>query len=98
MNISILVLTQASIYAALFTLLLQHTHFLIALLSLEGIMLATVLFVPISINDCGISIQFIRIVILTIGACEARLGLSLIVNISRSHGSDLISTLSLRKC
>lgn len=98
MNISILTITQLSIYTALITLLIQRTHFLMSLLSLEGIILTTVLFIPISIYSRSIIIPSIRIILLTFGACEARLGLRLIVYISRSHGSDIISILSLNKC
>lgn len=98
MNISLLILSQISIYAALVTLLMQRTHFLIALFSLEGVMLSVVLFLPIIIGAGSIIMPSIRIVLLTFGACEARLGLSLMVNMSRFYGSDIISLNMLRKC
>lgn len=43
-------------------------------------------------------ITTISIVILTFGACEARLGLRLIVIISRYYGRDMLKTLTTNKC
>ena len=40
----------------------------------------------------------ISIILLTFGACEARLGLSLIVIISRYYGRDIFKSLSTNKC
>lgn len=40
----------------------------------------------------------IILVIITLAACEARLGLALIVIITRSYGSDTIKLLSINKC
>ena len=47
---------------------------------------------PIIIYEVSVSIPSISIVILTFGACEARLGLRLIVKISRSSGSDIVTS------
>jgi NADH:ubiquinone oxidoreductase subunit K len=41
---------------------------------------------------------YITIVILTIRVVEARLGLRLLVIISRKHGSDIIKSLTINKC
>jgi len=98
MNYSLIVFTQLAIYAIILTLLIQRTHFLISLLCLEGIILRTVLFIPIIIYSISLILPTIRIIILTFGACEASLGLSLLVKISRSYGSDIISSLSTNKC
>lgn len=40
----------------------------------------------------------LTIIILTIRVVEARLGLSLLVIISRKHGSDIIKSLTINKC
>jgi NADH-ubiquinone oxidoreductase chain 4L len=41
---------------------------------------------------------FTRIILLSIGACEARLGLALIVLMSRTYGSDKIQSVTANKC
>jgi len=89
---------QLAIIIALFRLLIQRTHFLMALLSLEGVILSLVLFVPIILCFSGNMIPSVRIVLLTFGVCEASLGLRLMVFMSRSYGSDYIRSVSINKC
>lgn len=83
---------------AILNLILNQYHFLIALLSLECITLSLVLFVPISIILIESINLSLRIIILTLGACEARLGLRLIVKISRLYGTDILKSLTINKC
>jgi NADH-ubiquinone oxidoreductase chain 4L len=94
---SLTLLIIFAVFSAIIALLIQRSHFLIALLCLEGIILNIVLLIPLIIYKLAIGIPSIRIVILTFGACEARLGLSLIVKISRSYGSDIMSSI-IKKC
>nr|AOR07200.1 NADH dehydrogenase subunit 4L [Mesenchytraeus antaeus] len=98
MNLSFIIFTQLSIYAMILALLMQRSHFLMSLLCLEGIMLSTVLFVPLMMYSSSILLPTISIIMLTFGACEASLGLSLLVKMSRSYGSDMMSSLSTNKC
>lgn len=92
------ILLNLAFIALVFTFLIQQHHFLISLFSLEGIILTLVAIVPLSLTLSNIPIATISIVILTFGACEARLGLSLIVIISRYYGRDLFKSLSTNKC
>lgn len=94
---SILLYISACILAIL-VLLIQYNHLLITLLALEGIMLSLVLYVPIIIIFSRVPLAFLSLIILTLGACEAALGLSLLVLIARSYGNDLIKSLSINKC
>jgi NADH-ubiquinone oxidoreductase chain 4L len=87
-----------SICSAILALIIQQSHFLIALLCLEGIILNIVLFVPLIMYNLALFVPSIRIIMLTFGACEASLGLSLIVKMSRSFGSDILLTSSTNKC
>jgi len=80
------------------TIVSQRHHLLITLLALERIILILVIFIPLTSTSSHIPIVFQRIILLTFGACEARLGLSLIVLMSRSHGSDILNTISINKC
>nr|AOR07201.1 NADH dehydrogenase subunit 4L [Mesenchytraeus cf. gelidus SL-2017] len=98
MNYSLLIFTQLSIYAMILALLIQRSHFLMSLLCLEGIMLSTVLFIPLLLYSTSLMLPTISIIMLTFGACEASLGLSLLVKMSRSYGSDMMSSLSTNKC
>lgn len=83
---------------AMLNLITNQSHFLITLLSLEGITLSLVLFVPLSLSVANAPNTSIRVVLLTFGACEARVGLSLIVLISRSFGTDILNSLTISKC
>lgn len=97
-NISTIVLFQLSYYFTIVALLSKRYHFLISLLCLEGIILRLVLFIPSMLFIRNLSIPTIRIIILTLGACEASLGLRIIVNMSRSYGSDIIKSVTTNKC
>lgn len=84
--------------SSLMSFILQRRHLLIALLALERTTLITMIFAA---TIFGAPSQFniiIILVIITLAACEARLGLALIVIITRSYGSDTIKLLSINKC
>jgi NADH:ubiquinone oxidoreductase subunit K len=69
-----------------------------ALLSLEAIILSLALLLTI-INSSPHSLEFFYcLIILTFGACEARVALAILVRISRTYGNDIINTLSINKC
>ncbi len=95
---SILIIIILTPIIALLNLITNHSHFLITLLSLEGIILTLVLIIPTTLSAVGAENVATRVILLTFGACEARLGLRLMVLISRKYGSDLLSTLTSNKC
>jgi NADH-ubiquinone oxidoreductase chain 4L len=76
----------------------QRTHLLIALLAVEAIVLTLLIFILLSHALVPQRNSFFLFLLLTLGACEARLGLAILVAISRAFGSDLLTTLSLNKC
>lgn len=80
----------------LIAFILNTSHLLISLLYLEGIILSIVLLISITISPSPI--HQLSLILLTFRACEARLGLRIIVKISRSHGSDLLSSTALNSC
>lgn len=84
--------------SALAALIFNKDHLLISLLSLERFMLRLVIIIPVNFLMSSSESIFFGVILLSIGACEARLGLALIVLISRSFGSDKIKSLSLNKC
>nr|BDQ44040.1 NADH dehydrogenase subunit 4L [Amynthas bimaculatus] len=83
---------------AITNMLLNQTHFLMTLLSLEGITLSLVLFVPLILVNCNAPNTAMAVTLLTFGACEASLGLGLMVSMSRSYGNDMLKSLTITKC
>ena len=73
----------------------QRQHLLMCLLGLEGILLSLI-FIYFTFSSPGD--LFILFSILRFAACEARLGLSCLVMIVRSFGSDIFSCLRGCKC
>lgn len=76
----------------------QYNHILIILFRLEAIILITIILLPIISCFLQLYTHSSILVLLTIRACEARLGLRLIVYISRTFGSDNISITTINKC
>lgn len=69
-----------------------------ALLALEGITLSLVLSIPLTMAINLMPVSASCIIMLSIRACEASLGLALIVAAARTTGSDILNTLSINKC
>lgn len=93
-------LTLLSIFGILIrflTLSLQYKHLLRILLRLEAITIS--LFIIIfSISNNVILRGQASLILITIGACEARLGLAILVAIIRREGNDYVSSFSTYNC
>nr|YP_010258384.1 NADH dehydrogenase subunit 4L [Tonoscolex birmanicus]AGW95957.1 NADH dehydrogenase subunit 4L [Tonoscolex birmanicus] len=83
---------------AMTNMMFNQAHFLMTLLSLEGITLSLVLFIPLILMNTHAPNAALTVILLTFGACEASLGLGLMVLMSRSYGSDMLKSLTLTKC
>nr|ALN11523.1 NADH dehydrogenase subunit 4L [Hyloxalus yasuni] len=84
---------------SLFGLSFHRSHLLSALLCLEGMMLS--LFIGLSLWATKLTPLYsgmFPIIMLTMSACEAGLGLSLMIATARSHGSDNLNSLNLLQC
>lgn len=93
-----LLLLLYALLLSIITLITKNKHFLITLLALEAITLILIILISsISIQTNMINI-LLRILVLTLGACEASIGLRLLVNISRKTGSDMLKSLSINSC
>jgi len=97
MEYLIIIVSITPIIAAL-NLILHKSHFLQVLLCLEVITLSILLFISIRYLSINTSPSVIRVVILSFGACEASLGLTLLALIVRSFGRDNINNISISKC
>nr|YP_004465327.1 NADH dehydrogenase subunit 4L [Salmostoma bacalia]BAK22895.1 NADH dehydrogenase subunit 4L [Salmostoma bacalia] len=77
----------------------HRAHLLSALLCLEGMMLS--LFIALSLWTLQLeSTEFSStpMLMLAFSACEASVGLALLVATARTHGSDNLKSLSLLQC
>nr|ACJ43643.1 NADH dehydrogenase subunit 4L [Euproctus montanus] len=80
-------------------LMLHRTHFLSALLCLEGMMLA--MYIAVSMWSAQMNTGYSLLVpmfLLTLSACEASTGLALMVATTRTHGTDHLKNLNLLQC
>nr|YP_002791233.1 NADH dehydrogenase subunit 4L [Aeschyntelus notatus]ABZ01978.1 NADH dehydrogenase subunit 4L [Aeschyntelus notatus] len=69
-------------------------HLLLTLFSLEYLVLVLFLFLFIFLIYFGFEMYFI-LFFLVFTVCEGALGLGVLVNMVRSHGNDLLSSLSI---
>nr|YP_008964936.1 NADH dehydrogenase subunit 4L [Potamotrygon motoro]YP_010148281.1 NADH dehydrogenase subunit 4L [Potamotrygon orbignyi]YP_010428275.1 NADH dehydrogenase subunit 4L [Potamotrygon falkneri]AHB23380.1 NADH dehydrogenase subunit 4L [Potamotrygon motoro]QQV68705.1 NADH dehydrogenase subunit 4L [Potamotrygon orbignyi]USN93724.1 NADH dehydrogenase subunit 4L [Potamotrygon falkneri] len=84
---------------ALTGLAMNRSHLLSALICLEGMMLS--LFIAISLWSTTMlspTCSPTPMILLTFSACEASLGLALLVATARTHGSDTLKNLNLLQC
>nr|YP_010172293.1 NADH dehydrogenase subunit 4L [Zyzomys argurus]QSH39859.1 NADH dehydrogenase subunit 4L [Zyzomys argurus] len=95
---SFLNLTLAFFFSLMGTLMFR-SHLMSTLLCLEGMMLS--LFIMISmttLNSNSMASFPIPITILVFAACEAAVGLALLVKISNTYGTDYVQNLNLLQC
>nr|YP_009991890.1 NADH dehydrogenase subunit 4L [Urocolius indicus]QNN84764.1 NADH dehydrogenase subunit 4L [Urocolius indicus] len=77
----------------------HRTHLISALLCLESMMLSLYIMLstwPIETNTTSASL--IPVLMLTFSACEAGVGLAMLVASTRTHGSDYLHNLNMLQC
>nr|WIM50717.1 NADH dehydrogenase subunit 4L [Conus ventricosus] len=85
------------VLVSLLTLSLQYKHLLSILLSLEAVTMS--LFVLMFSMSSNITLMGeTSLILVTLGACEASLGLAILVAIIRAEGNDYVSSFSMHKC
>nr|ALN11549.1 NADH dehydrogenase subunit 4L [Hylodes meridionalis] len=90
---------SSTFFVSLMGLSFHRAHLLSALLCLEGMMLS--IFIGLSLWALKLSMTMplmFPIIMLTMSACEAGLGLSLMIATARTHGSDNLNTLNILQC
>nr|WPW51549.1 NADH dehydrogenase subunit 4L [Mus musculus domesticus] len=91
-------LTMAFSLSLLGTLMFR-SHLMSTLLCLEGMMLSLFIMTSvISLNSNSMSSMPIPITILVFAACEAAVGLALLVKVSNTYGTDYVQNLNLLQC
>lgn len=98
MTSAFLNLTIAFTLSLLGTLMFR-SHLMSTLLCLEGIILSLFIITSIStLNSNSIISIPIPITILVFAACEAAVGLALLVKVSNTYGTDYVQNLNLLQC
>nr|AZQ08291.1 NADH dehydrogenase subunit 4L [Rhynchocyon udzungwensis] len=84
---------------ALIGLLIYRTHLMSSLLCLEGMMLSLfILSTSMALNMSFTFSTMMPITLLVFAACEAAIGLSLLVMVSNTYGLDYVQNLNLLQC
>nr|YP_009414307.1 NADH dehydrogenase subunit 4L [Mirza zaza]Q94PA4.1 RecName: Full=NADH-ubiquinone oxidoreductase chain 4L; AltName: Full=NADH dehydrogenase subunit 4L [Mirza coquereli]AAK70537.1 NADH dehydrogenase subunit 4L [Mirza coquereli]AAK70541.1 NADH dehydrogenase subunit 4L [Mirza coquereli]AAK70545.1 NADH dehydrogenase subunit 4L [Mirza coquereli]ACI47104.1 NADH dehydrogenase subunit 4L [Mirza zaza]AHN16338.1 NADH dehydrogenase subunit 4L [Mirza coquereli] len=84
---------------ALLGMLMFRSHMMSSLLCLEGMMLSMFILSTLIILNVQLTMSFMMpILLLVFAACEAAIGLALLVMISNTYGLDYIQNLNLLQC
>nr|AAT35887.1 NADH dehydrogenase subunit 4L [Propithecus edwardsi] len=84
---------------ALLGTLVFRSHLMSSLLCLEGMMLSMFVLSTLIILNMHFTMSFMMpILLLVFAACEAAVGLALLVMISNTYGLDYIQNLNLLQC
>nr|YP_009453788.1 NADH dehydrogenase subunit 4L [Taeromys dominator]ASP44797.1 NADH dehydrogenase subunit 4L [Taeromys dominator] len=85
--------------ASLLGTLMFRSHLMSTLLCLEGMMLSLFIMTATStLNASSMISMTVPITILVFAACEAAVGLALLVKISNIYGTDYVQNLNLLQC
>nr|YP_010710552.1 NADH dehydrogenase subunit 4L [Macrotus waterhousii]WCZ70579.1 NADH dehydrogenase subunit 4L [Macrotus waterhousii] len=84
---------------SLMGLLMYRSHMMSSLLCLEGMMLSLFVLTTITVLTMNLTlVNMLPIILLVFAACEAALGLSLLVMVSNTYGMDYVQNLNLLQC
>nr|AIW64189.1 NADH dehydrogenase subunit 4L [Cheirogaleus major]AIW80893.1 NADH dehydrogenase subunit 4L [Cheirogaleus major]AIW80897.1 NADH dehydrogenase subunit 4L [Cheirogaleus major]AIW80901.1 NADH dehydrogenase subunit 4L [Cheirogaleus major]AIW80905.1 NADH dehydrogenase subunit 4L [Cheirogaleus major] len=85
--------------ASLLGMLMFRSHLMSSLLCLEGMMLSMFILSTLLILNTQTTITFMMpVLLLVFAACEAAIGLALLVTVSNTYGLDYIQNLNLLQC
>nr|YP_010305189.1 NADH dehydrogenase subunit 4L [Kerivoula minuta]ULT46754.1 NADH dehydrogenase subunit 4L [Kerivoula minuta] len=84
---------------SLLGLFMYRSHLMSSLLCLEGMMLSLFVLITMTILIThSTQANMMPIILLVFAACEAALGLSLLVAVSNTYGTDYVQNLNLLQC
>nr|QIJ99312.1 NADH dehydrogenase subunit 4L [Ochotona pallasi] len=84
---------------ALLGMFVYRSHLMSSLLCLEGMMLSLFMLTTIISLNTNFTISFMfPVVLLVFAACEAAVGLALLVMVSNTYGMDYVHNLNLLQC
>nr|YP_010409864.1 NADH dehydrogenase subunit 4L [Leontocebus fuscicollis]URH14749.1 NADH dehydrogenase subunit 4L [Leontocebus fuscicollis] len=86
-------------FMSLLGLLIYRSHLMSSLLCLEGMMLSLFIMITLSTLNLHLMLMYMMpITLLVFAACEAAVGLALLVLISNLYGLDYVQNLNLLQC
>nr|WIA65548.1 NADH dehydrogenase subunit 4L [Dremomys rufigenis fuscus] len=98
MPIIILNITMAYM-TSLLGMFIYRSHLMSSLLCLEGMMLSMFILTTLMVLNSHFSLSFmLPIVLLVFAACEAAVGLALLVMVSNTYGLDYVQNLNILQC
>nr|ACY65565.1 NADH dehydrogenase subunit 4L [Pan troglodytes verus] len=84
---------------SLLGMLAYRSHLMSSLLCLEGMMLSLFIMATLmTLNTHSLLANIVPITMLVFAACEAAVGLALLVSISNTYGLDYVHNLNLLQC
>nr|YP_009252159.1 NADH dehydrogenase subunit 4L [Exilisciurus exilis]ALP86374.1 NADH dehydrogenase subunit 4L [Exilisciurus exilis] len=98
MPIIILNITMAYMISLL-GMFIYRSHLMSSLLCLEGMMLSMFTLCTLIILNSHFSLSFMMpVILLVFAACEAAVGLALLVMVSNTYGMDYVQNLNILQC
>nr|ULD67127.1 NADH dehydrogenase subunit 4L [Trochus sp. n. CL-2022] len=94
---SLILISSLGFIMALVALSLQYKHLLSVLLSLEAATMNLFIMLFAVTSNMNFNGEM-ALILITLGACEASLGLSILVSMIRSQGNDYVFSFSCHKC
>nr|YP_161203.1 NADH dehydrogenase subunit 4L [Tarsipes rostratus]Q5QS71.1 RecName: Full=NADH-ubiquinone oxidoreductase chain 4L; AltName: Full=NADH dehydrogenase subunit 4L [Tarsipes rostratus]CAG26376.1 NADH dehydrogenase subunit 4L [Tarsipes rostratus] len=86
-------------FLALAGVLIYRSHLMSTLLCLEGMMLSLFILLSLLISHFHmLSSSMAPLILLVFSACEAGVGLALLVKMSSNYGNDYVQNLNLLQC
>nr|YP_010410137.1 NADH dehydrogenase subunit 4L [Plecturocebus caligatus]YP_010410163.1 NADH dehydrogenase subunit 4L [Plecturocebus dubius]URH16166.1 NADH dehydrogenase subunit 4L [Plecturocebus caligatus]URH16192.1 NADH dehydrogenase subunit 4L [Plecturocebus dubius]URH16270.1 NADH dehydrogenase subunit 4L [Plecturocebus caligatus]URH16296.1 NADH dehydrogenase subunit 4L [Plecturocebus caligatus]URH16374.1 NADH dehydrogenase subunit 4L [Plecturocebus dubius] len=91
--------TMLAYSMSLLGLLIYRSHLMSSLLCLEGMMLSLFILITLTTLNMHMTLTFMMpIILLVFAACEAAVGLALLILISNLYGLDYVQNLNLLQC
>nr|AOV83580.1 NADH dehydrogenase subunit 4L [Phasianella australis] len=85
------------VFMSILALVTQYNHLLNVLLSLEAMVLNLFGLILFQTTTTVALEEYMCLIMITLGACEASMGLAMLVTLIRSHGNDYVSSFSAHK-
>nr|YP_009911573.1 NADH dehydrogenase subunit 4L [Microsciurus flaviventer]QLD22445.1 NADH dehydrogenase subunit 4L [Microsciurus flaviventer] len=85
--------------ASLLGMFIYRSHLMSSLLCLEGMMLSMFIMITLTTLNTHFMLSFaLPVVLLVFAACEAAVGLALLVMVSNTYGMDYVQNLNILQC
>nr|QAB46226.1 NADH dehydrogenase subunit 4L [Sundasciurus lowii]QAB46239.1 NADH dehydrogenase subunit 4L [Sundasciurus lowii]QAB46252.1 NADH dehydrogenase subunit 4L [Sundasciurus lowii] len=84
---------------SLLGMFIYRSHLMSSLLCLEGMMLSMFILTTLMVLNTHFSLSYMMpIILLVFAACEAAVGLALLVMVSNTYGLDYVQNLNILQC